>query len=47
MNGIEMHARQEELGGEQYGEQRALRAGQRVAELLGDVVAEGDTSDQQ
>jgi len=47
MAGVAMHARPEERGGEEYGEQRALRAEQRVAELRGDVVAEGDTGDQQ
>jgi tetratricopeptide (TPR) repeat protein len=47
MAGVTMHSRPEEQGGEEYGEARALRAEQRVAELRGDVVAEGDTSDQQ
>jgi hypothetical protein len=40
--GVAMHARPEELGGEEYGELRALRVEQRVAELRGDVGAEDD-----
>jgi len=47
MVGVAMHTRPEELGGEAYGEERASRVERRVAELRGDVVAEGDDTDNQ
>jgi len=47
MVGVATRTRPEEPGGEAYGEERASRVERRVAELRGDVVAEGDDSDDQ
>jgi hypothetical protein len=44
---VAMHARAEEPSGESYGEERSDEVTQRVAELRGDVVAPGDSIDQQ
>jgi hypothetical protein len=46
MAGVAMRTRPEEPNGEAYGEQRANTVAQRVAELRGDVISQGDSNDQ-
>lgn len=46
MADVKMHRRPEEPDSEEYGEERAIKVEQRVAELQRDVVAQGDGRDQ-
>jgi tetratricopeptide (TPR) repeat protein len=46
MQGVPMHARAEEDGGEEYGEERARRVEERIREALNDEAAPEDNGDQ-